>query len=125
MADNKTIRVKVIKTYYNEEVNLVKWLIEDIESGNRKTIAFKGDDLGPAMGIKGKLLPEHIKNLCENIKGKEFNHVDIADEMPAIPKGDAAIDGDMKTMHDHLDAYPFFEVMQDGVTNPEGEDDVD
>jgi hypothetical protein len=113
MSNEEPRRVKVIETYYNEEVDLVKWEIEDIETGKRRTIAYKGEDLGPAMGIVGDLLPEHIKTLCESMKGKEFNHIDKTADMPDI-SGENSLEGaDMQKLHDHIDNFPYFEVMQD------------
>tara|TARA_Y100000310_G_scaffold57488_2_gene52727 strand:+ start:53119 stop:53466 length:348 start_codon:yes stop_codon:yes gene_type:complete len=69
------MRVKVLNTSYNKKNNLVKWHIKEVESDKETTLAWDGNDLGTALGIKKVIPPTAMKEFCNQMVGKEINLV--------------------------------------------------
>jgi|TARA_Y100000310_G_scaffold344276_1_gene456161 hypothetical protein len=106
-------RITVLETYYDEEKDLVQWLVEDVTVKKRYALCWPGSDLGPAVGVKVVLTPPFIKQFCNDITGKTINMLIESDmEKIAINDVDKMSEDDLHKQHDVLDKYPFYEVLQ-------------
>jgi len=77
MQDKK--RVKILDTDFNEKLNLVQWKIQNIEDNTQIVLAWRGGDLGHAIGINTVIPPDEMRKFCKDMKGKEINLIMEAD----------------------------------------------
>jgi len=113
-------RVKILQTEYVKRNDLVVWTIQILSDMKVIRMAWLGNDLAIALGIKGKIEPYLMTKFCQDMVGKEINLVidAVIKEPPTFSK-----DMDMKAikdLHDELDKYPYYEVvdaMMNGAEN--------
>jgi len=105
-------RVKILETDYNEELNLVQWKVQDLETNNIIDMAWRGKDLGIALGITQEIPPELMKKFCNDIIGKIINLVmnSEADKYNYNKLKDLDEDTRNKTIEEWEKNYPFFEL---------------
>ena len=109
MSDAK--KVKIIKSTYHEEKDIVEWLVEFVSDKKRVTMVWPSSDLGDALGIKQSIPKEAMKNFCKEIEGKEINLV-IESDIKDIPSFKDATNDQVDKLSKELDKYPFFESIE-------------
>ena len=109
MSDSK--RVKIIKSSYHEEKDVVEWLVEFISDKKRITMVWPSTDLGFTLGITDTIPKEAMKKFCKEIEGKEINLI-IESDMKDIPSFKEATSDQIDKISKELDKYPFFESIE-------------
>lgn len=119
----KTSRVKILDTDYNKELNLVQWKIQMLEDEKQLVLAWRGSDLGHALGITAIIPPDIMKKFCEDIKGKEINLVMSSemDQFDADKFANLSPTEMQKISNEMEEKYPFYEVEY--LEKKEKEDD--
>ena len=108
----KTSRVKILDTDFNEEMNLVQWKIRMLEDKTELVLAWRGNDLGHAVGISTIIPPDLMKKFCKDMKGKEINLV-MSSQMGKFDVEEFAklSEKEMQSISNKLEKeYPFYEV---------------
>jgi len=108
---NEQQKVKIIKSKYHKEKDVVEWLIEFVSDKKRITMVWPSNDLGIALGITKDIPIEEMEKFCKDIKGKEINLV-IESDMKDIPSFKDATDDQIDNMSKVIDKYPFFESIE-------------
>lgn len=105
-------RVKILDTNYREDLNLVQWKIKMLEDDKNITLAWRGGDLGEALGITKEIPPDLMEKFCKDMIGKEINLV----LSPEMDKFDAESfkklsDKEMQNISNEMERkYPYYEV---------------
>ena len=106
----KTMRVKVLDTNYDEDRNLIKWLLKDLEENKDFTLAWLGDDLGNQFNIKGHLPPSAIRTFCEAMINKEFNLV-MTSDAEMLDSESFKDDKKVEKANQDINKYPYQQVL--------------
>jgi len=110
-------KIKILDTSYNKETNLVKWHIEFLDNLSEEkkfTLAWIGDDLGKALGIKGTIPPDMMEDFCISMRGKELNLV-MDSDIKLQNAGEFKNMGtsELQNLHNIVDRYPYYEVLKE------------
>jgi len=110
MQDKK--RVKILDTDFNEELNLIQWKIQILENNSQIVLAWRGGDLGQALGIDTVISPDEMRKFCKDIKGKEINLVIKADNIPFDKKTlEDLTPEQIQDMSNKIEQeYPYYEI---------------
>jgi len=108
----KKVRVKILETDFNEELNLVQWKIKMLEEKTEIVLAWRGSDLGHAMGIDVVIPPDLMRGFCKDIEGKEINLVMTPDmNQFEVEKFSKLSQIEMQNISNEMEKrYPFYEV---------------
>ena len=110
-AANATREILIIKAEYDEKRDLVLWSVQDIKTGDKRTLAHVGSRLHEAIdGINNPLTPDQIRFFCNALEGKTKRLVMEAyfKDSPTI-KPDAS-EEEIQMMHEGIDQFPYYEV---------------
>jgi len=108
----KKVRVKILETDFNEELNLVQWKIKMLEEKTELVLAWRGTDLGHAIGVTTFIPPDLMRKFCKDIEGKEINLV-MTPEMTQYEaeKFSKLSQKEMQNISNEMEKrYPFYEV---------------
>ena len=110
---SKKIKIKILDIKYDKEVNLVQWKILDLEDKKERILAWRGTDLGVALGIANYISPDLMEKFCKDMIGKEINLVIEHDKRdlydPEIIKNTNEVDM-QNMMNDWEKSFPFYEI---------------
>jgi hypothetical protein len=104
-------RVKIVKSSYHEDKDVVEWLVEFVSDKKRITMVWPSSDLGVTLGITKSISKEAMKKFCKEIEGKEINLVIKAD-IEDVPSFKDATSDQIDKLSKELDKYPFFESIE-------------
>ena len=108
----KKARVKILETDFNEKLNLVQWKIKMLEEKTELVLAWRGNDLGQAIGIDTVIPPDLMRKFCKDMEGKEINLV-MTPEMNQFEaeKFSKLSPVEMQNISNEMEKrYPFYEV---------------
>lgn len=83
---SKSQKVKIIKSFYRQESDLVEWDIL-FDNGEEQAYCWPSIDLISALGIKGKPSVEQLHDFCKMMEGKVINFVLEGVPQYKVPKG--------------------------------------
>jgi len=108
----KKSRIKIVDTNYNEDFNLVQWKVNMLEDDKEIVLAWRGNDLGDALGITKEIPPDLMKKFCKDMIGKEINLVISSDtDQFDVEKFAQLKPEEMQNVINDLEKkYPFYEV---------------
>jgi len=75
-------------------------------------LAWRGSDLGTALGITQEITPEHMIKFCEEIKGKTINLI-IEGAIKEMPNIEDMTTDQIHRLSNEMDKYPFDETIQE------------
>lgn len=101
-------RIKILKSKYHKEKDIVEWLVEFSEDKNRMTLVWPSKDLGLAIGIKSIIPQKEMEKFCKDIEGKEINLI-IESDIESVPSFKDMNNDQLDRLNNTLDKYPFFE----------------
>jgi len=105
-------RVKILDTDFNEKLNLVQWKVQNLKDNSQIVLAWRGGDLGPAIGINAEISNDEMRKFCKDIKGKEINLIMEADTNSFDKDSFKKLSPEqIQSMSNEMEQkYPFYEV---------------
>ena len=103
-------RIKIIKSKYHTDKDIVEWLVEFAEDKHRMTLVWPSKDLGAAIGIKAVIPPKDMEKFCKDIEGKEINLI-IESDIESVPSFKDMSNDQLERLNKTLDKYPFAESL--------------
>ncbi len=105
-------KIKILDILYDEKLKLVQWKILDFKTQSQQILAWRGRDLGEALGIKQIIPPDLMQKFCKDMIGKELTIIFKSNMIQYMSDSFKDItEEELQNMSNKLEReYPFYEI---------------